>query len=279
MTKFSLTNAVFKCFKERKSPFDLEIPDSFNGKVIVFCHGFMGYKDWGCWNLVQKHFVNLGFGFCKYNVSHNGGTVENPIDFPDLDAFAQNTYSGEIEDLNALLATLPLHIKIPYEVCLIGHSRGGGTVLLTSQHPSVKAIVTWAAISSIAARFPQGMELVRWKNDGVRHVRNGRTHQEMPMHYGLYEDFVANAERLNIQSACEKMSIPALIIHGEKDNSVPISEGEALSEWLNVALIRIDGADHTFCSAQPWNHSEMPNELEEACRITADFLLNYDAIL
>ena len=62
MTKFSLKNAVFTGFKERKSPFDLEIPDSFNGKVIVFCHGFMGYKDWGCWNLVQDYFVSLGFG-------------------------------------------------------------------------------------------------------------------------------------------------------------------------------------------------------------------------
>jgi pimeloyl-ACP methyl ester carboxylesterase len=275
MTKFSLTNAVFTGFKERKSPFDLEIPDSFIGKVIVFCHGFMGYKDWGCWNLVQAHFVNLGFGFCKYNVSHNGGTVENPIDFSDLDAFAQNTYSGEIEDLNALLAILPLHIQMPYHVCLIGHSRGGGTVLLSGLHPAVKAISTWAAISSIENRFPEGVELTRWKNEGVRFVRNGRTNQEMPMLYSLYEDFVANTERLNIQLACEKMTIPALIIHGEKDNSVSLSEGESLCKWLNVGLVRIEGADHTFCSAQPWNNSEMPNELMEVCKITADFFLRH----
>lgn len=273
MTKFSLTNAVFTGFKERESPFDLEIPDSFNGKVIVFCHGFMGYKDWGCWNLVQDYFVSLGFGFCKYNVSHNGGTVENPIDFSDLDAFAQNTYSGEIEDLNALLNTLSIYIKIPFEVGLIGHSRGGGTVLLSSHHPSVIALVTWAGISSIESRFPQGMDLARWKNDGVRYVRNGRTQQDLPMLYGLFEDFVANAERLNIQEACEKMTVPALIIHGEKDTSVSISEGEALCKWLNDELIRIEGADHTFCSAQPWNNSEMPNELMEVCQITADFFL------
>lgn len=241
----------------------------------MFCHGFMGYKDWGCWNLVQEHFVNLGFGFCKYNVSHNGGTVENPIDFSDLDSFAQNTYSGEIEDLNALLATLPLHIKMPYEVCLIGHSRGGGTVLLSSHLPAVKAISTWAAISSIEKRFPKGFELTRWKNEGVRYVRNGRTHQEMPQLYRLYEDFVANAERLNIQLACEKMTIPALIIHGEKDSSVTLSEGESLCHWLNVGLVRIENADHTFCSSQPWKNSKMPNELMEVCKITADFFLTH----
>ena len=262
-------------FKKRNSPFDLEIPDSFNGKLIVFCHGFMGYKDWGCWNLVQEHFVNLGFGFCKYNVSHNGGTVENPIDFSDLKSFSENTYTGEIDDLASLLASLPAHISVPYEVYLIGHSRGGGTVLLSSQLPEIKAISTWASISSIEKRFPEGFELTRWKSEGVRFVRNGRTHQEMPMLYSLYEDFVANAERLNIQMACENMTVPALVIHGDQDTSVPLSEGEEISGWINSELVVMKGADHTFCSAQPWKNSGMPNELVEVCEITANFFLTH----
>jgi pimeloyl-ACP methyl ester carboxylesterase len=273
MTNISLSNAVFTGFKGRKSPFDLEIPDSFHGKLVVFCHGFMGYKDWGCWNLVQKHFVSQGFGFCKYNVSHNGGTVENPIDFSDLKAFSENTYSGEIEDLSCILKTLESHITIPYDIYLIGHSRGGGTVLLSGQHERVKAIAGWAAISSIGNRFPDGIALERWKNEGVRFVKNGRTHQEMPMKYGLYEDYLAHESHLDIQAACEKMTCPTLVVHGDQDTSVPLSEGEALSGWLNSELVVIKGADHTFCSAHPWKNSEMPNELLEVCELTADFFL------
>jgi pimeloyl-ACP methyl ester carboxylesterase len=275
MTNISLSNAVFTGYNGRKSPFDLEIPDSFNGKLVVFCHGFMGYKDWGCWNLVQEHFVNLGFSFCKYNVSHNGGTVENPIDFSDLKAFSENTYSGEVEDLTCLLKTLQTHITIPYDIYLIGHSRGGGTVLLSGKHEGVKAIATWAAISSIGIRFPKGIELARWKNEGVRFVKNGRTHQEMPMNYGLYEDYLAHAAQLDIQAACEQMTCPTLLIHGDQDTSVPLPEGEALSGWLNSELVVIKGADHTFCSAQPWKNSELPNELLEVCELTADFFLTH----
>ena len=43
----------------------------------------MGFKDWGAWHLVQDFFTNKGYAFCKFNLSHNGGTVENGIDFPD----------------------------------------------------------------------------------------------------------------------------------------------------------------------------------------------------
>ena len=53
--------------------------------IIIFCHGFKGYKDWGAWNLVAEAFSKAGFLFLKFNFSHNGGTLEQPIDFPDLD--------------------------------------------------------------------------------------------------------------------------------------------------------------------------------------------------
>ena len=63
----------------------------------------MGFKDWGAWNLFAKSFTNLGFGFCKFNLTHNGGNSSNGIDFPDLDAFANNTYSKEKNDVKYLL--------------------------------------------------------------------------------------------------------------------------------------------------------------------------------
>ena len=56
-------------------------------KVVIFCHGYKGFKDWGAWNLMAETFANAGFFFIKFNFSHNGGTVEQPIDFPDLEAF------------------------------------------------------------------------------------------------------------------------------------------------------------------------------------------------
>ena len=57
-----------------------------NMPIVIFCHGYKGFKDWGAWDLVGKKFANNNFFFIKFNFSHNGGTVENPIDFGSIDA-------------------------------------------------------------------------------------------------------------------------------------------------------------------------------------------------
>src|SRR5690606_15053818 len=71
--------------------------------LVIFCHGYKGFKDWGAWDLVANHFAEAHFFFVKFNFSHNGGTMDQPIDFPDLESFAENNYSKELEDLDDLI--------------------------------------------------------------------------------------------------------------------------------------------------------------------------------
>jgi len=257
----------------RKSLIDLEIPKNFNGELIVFVHGFMGFKDWGAWNLMQDYFTEKGFGFCKYNATHNGGTIENGIDFPDEQAFGENTYSKELNDLITVLDWLETKIEVPFNINLIGHSRGGGIVLLASKEDiRIKKTVTLAAICDIAPRFPIGEDLESWKKTGVRYISNSRTKQNLPNYFSLYEDFKANEERLNIRKACEAIKIPVLVIHGEKDTSVLISEGEQIANWLNTNLVRIVDTDHVFGANHPWNEEVLPEKLELICAKIHDFL-------
>ena len=69
-------------------------------------------------------------------------------------------------------------------IYLVGHSRGGGvSILHASKDKRIKKLVTWAAISDIERRFPDGEELEDWKYAGVRYVKNGRTNQMMPHFY------------------------------------------------------------------------------------------------
>ena len=72
-----LSNQIYKGAEGRESLIDLEIPESFNGEIVIFIHGFMGFKNWGAWHLVQEYFIQQHYGFCKLNTSHNGGTINN----------------------------------------------------------------------------------------------------------------------------------------------------------------------------------------------------------
>lgn len=274
----SKRNAIYIGSKKRPSLYDLTIPNDFNGDLIVFIHGYKGYKDWGAWNLMEQTFLKQGFGFCKFNLTHNGGTSENGIDFPDLEAFANNTYSKEKFDVQAILNELEKHIDPITRIHLMGHSRGGGIALLNSDDIRVTSVITLAGISSIASRFTDKKMLAAWKETGVRFVKNDRTKQEMPHYYSQYLDFVEFKDELDIEKKCKKLNKPNLVIHGENDTSVLIKEGVEIAQWTNSPLYTIENTDHVFGSSHPWEYEELPKALKEVVTIVSTFIFKQQPV-
>lgn len=272
-TEIRIENQLYPGSSGRKAFFDLHIPENFNGKLVVFVHGYKGFKDWGAWNLVDFEFTYAGFGFAKFNLSHNGGNHLYAKDFPDLEAFSKNTYTKEVHDIRLFLDHLDT-LELPeHSIHFIGHSRGGGVALIAaSENDRISSICTWASICDIEKRFPKGEELDTWKREGERHELNTRTQQEMPIAFSMYEDFVQNKVRLNIEAACKKLSIPRLVIHGSADEAVSIEEGRKLSEWLQVPLFEIPGANHTFGAVHPFSEYKLPPDLKMVVKLTSDFI-------
>jgi pimeloyl-ACP methyl ester carboxylesterase len=265
-----INNGIYTGSAGRKSLFDLEVPAHWNKGLVIFVHGFMGFKDWGAWNLVQSYFVSHGFAFAKFNLTHNGGTPTQGIDFPDEEAFAQNTYSYEVADIayfRSHIATL-VHAEATF---LIGHSRGGGDVILHAKQVQTDKIALWASISDIGSRFPTGPELEAWKQSGIRTILNGRTRQHLPQRYSLYQDFIENKTILTIERAIKALPIPMLVVHGDTDSSVSIVEGEALASWSQTNLNIIPGADHVFGASHPWEKQDIPEHLLAVCKRTLNF--------
>lgn len=268
---FSEKNAHYSGAQNRSSLYDLTIPKGWNKALIVFSHGYMGYKDWGAWYLVEDFFLQKGFAFLKYNISHNGGSVENGIDFPDLEAFSQNRYSYELTDMEAIIDLAKEKVKDLEQLFLLGHSRGGGMVLLQSQNASISKIAALAPISDIGKRFPSDEALHDWKSEGVRYTTNGRTKQQMPHSFAQYEDFVEHTDRLSIEHYSKNATIPLCVIHGESDPSVKIEEGETIAHWAGIDLIRIPNEQHTFGAKQPWTEKQLPLGLQKVCEHLLEF--------
>ncbi len=247
--------------------------------LVVFCHGYKGFKDWGAWHLVAKAFAEAGFCFLKFNFSHNGGTVDQPIDFPDLEAFAENNFSLELDDLTRVLNSIEagnenLNQQIS-TISLIGHSRGGGTVLIKAEEDlRVKKVVTWAGVCDFKARFQENTsEFEEWKKSGVIYIENARTKQQLPHNFQFYEDFKANETRFTISRATKNLNVPLLIIHGDNDPTVDIKEAKALHSWNPKSkLVIIPNGDHVFGASHPWLEDSLPDSLADVVAITIDFL-------
>ncbi len=240
--------------------------------IVIFCHGYKGFKDWGAWNIVAEEFAQDGFTFIKFNFSHNGGTLENPIDFPDLDAFGNNTYSKEVADLNSVIDWSNKQFGSP--IYIIGHSRGGGIVTLVGgENSNVSMVISWAAVADFKERFPVGEKLQEWKENGVYQVLNGRTKQEMPHYFSFYQDFIKNEMHLTISKAAKNIRVPHLIIHGDKDAAVLVKDASMLHSFNPKAELEIiPGASHTFGSKHPWNERLLPDSLREVVDKTIDFI-------
>lgn len=245
-------------------------------ELVVFVHGFMGFMDWGAWHLVGDFFTNAGFDFCRFNLSHNGGTPTEPIDFPDTKAFGYNTYSKELFDISSVLNQLESRHRTYQKIHLIGHSRGGGMAILAAQQwqqvSPLGQICTWAAICVIARRFPKDDELEQWKETGFRYIKNGRTLQDLPQAYELYTDFESNKVHLDIKAAAKDIAKHLHIFHGDQDASVPISEAYELQEASGAEVSEIKGADHVFGAVHPWKKASLPPLLELLCQKTLEKL-------
>ena len=74
-------------------------------------------------------------------------------------------------------------------------------------------------------------KMAEWKKTGVQYYTNSRTHQQMPMIYQLYADFLQNEKRLNIEHAIASLDIPVLICHGTQDTAVPVDQAHKLARW------------------------------------------------
>ena len=246
--------------------------------VLIFAHGFKGFKDWGPFNLIADAFALAGYAVLKFNFSHNGGTLEQPIDFPDLEAFANNNFSIEMDDLGVVIDALcdrkiglELNLNIN-KLCLLGHSRGGGIVLLKSKEDRrVSKVISWAGVSTFERWDIDTIE--SWKRDGYIVIKNGRTKQNMPIYYQLYDNYMANLGRLDIARACSSLSIPQLIVHGNKDESVDKKEALSMMRWNPKAkLSLIPEANHTFGGKHPWDNEFLPDYTIQAINESIDFL-------
>ena len=244
-----------------------------NQPVVIFVHGFKGFKDWGHFPTVGDEMAKAGFAFVSFNFTHDGTTVENPSDFADLEAFGNNNYHKELFDTEQVIQGVSDGTLFPdcqidtKQIFLLGHSRGGGvSITKTAENNLVKGLVTWNSIGDMKRT---AADLNAWKRDGVVYVPNARTNQQMPMYYQFVEDYFAQEERYNLEQNCGKIEVPSLFIHGTGDTTVPFADAENLNEWSRKSdLLLIENGNHTFGGKHPFTEKVLPVDTKIALAAT-----------
>jgi pimeloyl-ACP methyl ester carboxylesterase len=241
-------------------------------KIIIFVHGFKGFKDWGAHNLVAKYFAEHGYAYVKFNLSHNGVDPENSVDVNDMESFASNTFTYELFDLTAVINYVR-HTYSSTEIYLIGHSRGGGLAILEAErNPEILKLVTWSAIADFRSLWKQEQE-AEWESSGKIYVENARTKEKMPLNSSLLEDYNSHKDEYNILEKAGKIRIPWLILQGDEDVNVDFSVAQRLAQAQPAATIKkIQGANHVYGASHPYTGESLPPQLLDVCDKTLAFL-------
>jgi pimeloyl-ACP methyl ester carboxylesterase len=209
----------------------LHLPDHQALPVVIVCHSFMAFREWGFFPHVAQELAGAGFATLTFDFSLNG-VAEGGRRITDFASFERNTVSQELSDLGSLLDAL--HDEglggpaVDTErIALLGHSRGGGVgILRAALDRRVSALVTWSAIASFD-RWTHHQKQ-RWRSLGFLPLARDTIVSPLRLGIGLLEDIESHRDEFDLRVAAAKIEVPWLIIHGEADLTVPPREAREL---------------------------------------------------
>jgi len=235
--------------------------------VCLIVHGFLGYKDYGLFPHLAAACAAAGCVAHRFNLSHSGMT--NAIEtFERPDLFEQDTWGKQVLDVEAVIdavgkgeidgAGLPL--------ALIGHSRGGVTVLLAAgqrfehgREPLPSAIVTLSAPDRCClwSDEKKSEHLER----GYTEVRSNRTGQTLRVGRAWLQEQLDAPKAHDVKRHAGLIACPMLFVHGADDPTVPPTSARSLEEASNGRgkAMLVEGADHVFNTPNPFPAEAEPS--------------------
>lgn len=260
-------DVVLNGTEQKPISLDYRIPTKIAGPIVVYAHGFNGFKDWGGMDLVAHQFARKGMPFVKFNFSHNGTTPEHPTEFVDLEAYKSNTLAKELNDFyivfNWIEKDLSKKIGKKLPMVLIGHSKGGSEAILFAARRKgmVSKLITWSAAAYADIpwhNWPTDL-MFEWKKSGSVQIENKRTKQKLMLSRELYEDYENHKTTYDVLTAASAIEIPWLICHGTEDETIEVSNADILKKQNPAAdVLKIKGTGHTYDRAEPWIAKDLP---------------------
>lgn len=246
-----VSDVSFKTINDLELKLDLLLPTlaaDDNRPVVIWIHGgawMRGNKahDLHRYDQLTSHLLNAGFAFISI----------------DYRLSSQATFPAQAIDCNDALAFLYAH-RDDYaldldRVVLMGTSAGGhlASLIGTSSVPPTPKFLTnvdqppWTIRGVVNFYGPSDLVLLQGKREGVDFENDRSPEARLLGHSPLLRPDLARAA--SPTTYVNAQSPPFLIIHGDQDSRVPISQSILLNASLKVAgvkseLIVVEGVGH-----------------------------------
>ena len=198
--------------------------------AVVLCHGLSSSMERVTYARLQDVLTAHGWAVLRFDFSGHGKSEGR---FEDV------TVTRAVGDVVSALSWV--REKGYSNIHLFGSSFGGLAAVMAAAQESVRSL----ALKSPVSYYPDiwfSEEIEEWRRKGIREKR--RDGEKV---WNLKYSFAQDAERHNGWKAAEMIRIPVLIVHGDADTVVPVSQSRELAQRLSNGILReVVGADHQY---------------------------------
>ena len=214
----------------------LAAPDQPTDKIVVLCHGFLSNKNSSTNKALTRLLLASGIATFRF------------------DFFGQGESQGPFERLLLSIATAQAQgaletvaVRGYRNIGLMGSSFGGlVATLVASGRSDVRAL----GLKCPVPDFPEMLRMEfgetgieAWRKFGrILDVTGGT--KPVPLHFAFYDDLLQH----DAYKAAERITAPVLIVQGDCDEYVPMTQAQRLMESIrsHKRLDVLHGADHSF---------------------------------
>jgi dipeptidyl aminopeptidase/acylaminoacyl peptidase len=226
--------------------------------MITLCHGLTTSKDGRTYRSLEPILNQRGFSTFRF------------------DFFGHGESEGKFENLtlrraiNDVLQALQFLKESGYsKIGLMGSSFGGfASLMAAARLPELQFLALKSPVSDylglLIAR-DQNIDIHRWEKTGSTEVTSSDG-QSLKLNYSFFRD----AESIKSEDAIKLIKIPTLIVHGDKDKTVPLQQSIQCTNLIEDCRLEIiEGADHTYTQ---------PKHFEKMLSLIADFISEFGLI-
>ena len=218
------------------------------GVAVICCHGMLSTKDGPKHVMLAAELERAGIACLRFDFAGRGASEGRLEDL---------SFSAQVDDLEAAVELLVA--RGAERLGLFGSSMGGAVALLTAARDErVVAIATLAAIGHAAAAIERNpTAMAAFQERGYLDTVEGRLSRK------LWDDACEH----DILAAVRVLHAPLLVIHGENDDVVPVSDAHDIAATArNASLEIVSGAGHRF---------DAPGQFRPVMRDVARFFVRH----
>lgn len=211
------------------------------GKDVVLLHG------WGQ-NIQMMDPLGKLLKNCRITI----------LDLPGFGSSMEPSFAYNISDYASLLHDFLKELKIDNPI-LIGHSFGGRiAIYYASIYPVSKLVLFGSPFikrenDSLKLKVFKSLKKIKFLNNFAEIMKNHIGSEDYKNASGVMRQILVNTVNTDLSSNASKITCPTLLIWGNNDEAVPVSEAKKLESLIDDSALIVLNGTH-YCYLENLNH-------------------------